>query len=90
MSEVEEFLDDRSLQLLQKLGEDKRLSSIIQDIQLKELFNNNIQHLIARLHLLAALDMIEYEHLTSDDESDDVRIILTDLGRNYLKAKSER
>ncbi|RLI46316.1 hypothetical protein DRO64_01130 [Candidatus Bathyarchaeota archaeon] len=90
MSSVEEFLDDRTLQLLQKLSAGETLSSIIQDKQLRELFNNNLEYLISRLHMLAALRMIEYDHLIDDEESDDVKIVLTSLGRNYLEAKLRR
>ena len=83
----EPFLDDKVLRLLMRLEKGEALlSSIIQDGELRSLFNNSVDGLISGLHLLAALNFIEYRHVLDEDESDDVKITVTSLGRRYLES----
>jgi len=88
IGESERLFDDKTIKLLELLRDDdgKLLSQIIQDKDLKDIFDNDLDILIARLQMLAALHLVKFRTIKDEEDGDDVEITLTELGRNYLEA----
>ena len=90
ISGSERLFDDKTIKLLELLKNDgKLLSQVIRDERLKDMFNNDLDILIARLQMLAALRLVKFRTIKDEEDGDDVKITLTELGRNYLEAISE-
>jgi len=86
----ERLFDEKTIKLLELLKNDgKLLSQVIRDERLKDIFNNDLDILIARLQMLAALRLVKFRTIKDEEDGDDVKITLTELGRNYLEAISE-
>ena len=89
ISGSERLFDDKTIKLLELLKNDgKLLSQVIRDERLKDMFNNDLDILIARLQMLAALRLVKFRTIKDEEDGDDVKITLTELGRNYLEAIS--
>lgn len=90
ISMSERLFDEKTIKLLELLKNDgKLLSQVIRDERLKDIFNNDLDILIARLQMLAALRLVKFRTIKDEEDGDDVKITLTELGRNYLEAISE-
>lgn len=90
ISRSERLFDEKTIKLLELLKNDgKLLSQVIRDERLKDIFNNDLDILIARLQMLAALRLVKFRTIKDEEDGDDVKITLTELGRNYLEAISE-
>ncbi len=88
LSVSDRLLDDKTIELLKMLrnNDGRLLSQVIQDEKLKDMFDGDLDLLIARLQMLAAFYLVKFQIVIDEEDDEDIKITLTSLGRDYLES----